>query len=148
MRPYNGLKVLVAGMGPRLHTSHHLLMEGFAVVGTEGLKIEPLARELIDRPVRDWATLEERLDERVMAGFGGVAEYGITVRWDKNFLKLIYSRSPAARPSRSTAGCASAEPSRSRRPGRWVSIMSPSPSAPACAAGPADPGLAGARHAS
>jgi len=25
----------------------------------------------------------------VMAGFGGVAEYGITVRWDKNFLKLI-----------------------------------------------------------
>src|SRR5690242_8313438 len=23
-----------------------------------------------------------------MAGFGGVAEYGITVRWDKNFLKL------------------------------------------------------------
>ena len=25
-----------------------------------------------------------------MAGFGGVAEYGITVRWDKNFLKVIY----------------------------------------------------------
>ena len=24
-----------------------------------------------------------------MAGFGGVAEYGITVRWDKNFLKLV-----------------------------------------------------------
>ena len=24
-----------------------------------------------------------------MAGFGGVAEYGITVRWNKNFLKLI-----------------------------------------------------------
>src|SRR5258708_7093154 len=24
-----------------------------------------------------------------MAGFGGVAEYGITVRWDKNFLKII-----------------------------------------------------------
>ena len=24
-----------------------------------------------------------------MAGFGGVAEYGITVRWDKNYLKLI-----------------------------------------------------------
>ena len=23
-----------------------------------------------------------------MAGFGGVAEYGITVRWDKNFLKM------------------------------------------------------------
>ena len=24
-----------------------------------------------------------------MAGFGGVAEYGITVRWNKNFLKLV-----------------------------------------------------------
>ncbi|MGC4052151.1 MAG: hypothetical protein QM757_22670 [Paludibaculum sp.] len=24
-----------------------------------------------------------------MAGFGGVAEYGITVRWNKNFLKMI-----------------------------------------------------------
>ncbi|MGH8035360.1 MAG: hypothetical protein ACREO9_09055, partial [Lysobacterales bacterium] len=28
-------------------------------------------------------------DTRVMAGFGGVAEYGITVRWDKNFLKVV-----------------------------------------------------------
>ncbi len=33
--------------------------------------------------------LYESLDDRVMAGFGGVAEYGITVRWDKNFLKLV-----------------------------------------------------------
>ena len=33
--------------------------------------------------------LREPLDERVMAGFGGVAEYGITVRWDKNFLKVV-----------------------------------------------------------
>ena len=24
-----------------------------------------------------------------MAGFGGVAEYGITVRWNKNYLKLV-----------------------------------------------------------
>ncbi len=40
-------------------------------------------------PVRDVASLYERLDARTMAGFGGVAEYGITVRWDKNFLKVI-----------------------------------------------------------
>ena len=33
----------------------------------------------------------EPLDERILQGFGGVAEYGITVRWDKNFLKLIYT---------------------------------------------------------
>jgi NADPH-dependent glutamate synthase beta subunit-like oxidoreductase/NAD(P)H-flavin reductase len=41
------------------------------------------------RPIRDVKELVEPLDDRVMAGFGGVAEYGITVRWDKNFLKII-----------------------------------------------------------
>ena len=41
------------------------------------------------RPIRDVASLVDSLDDRVMAGFGGVAEYGITVRWDKNFLKIV-----------------------------------------------------------
>jgi NADPH-dependent glutamate synthase beta subunit-like oxidoreductase/NAD(P)H-flavin reductase len=91
MKPYNGLKVMIAGMGPAGFTlAHHLLLEGFAVVGFDGLKIEPLANELITQPVYRFADLTESLDERLMAGFGGVAEYGITVRWDKNFLKLIY----------------------------------------------------------
>jgi len=90
-RPYNGRRVLVAGMGPAGFTmAHHLTMEGCAVVGIDGLKIEPLADELLVEPVRDWAGLREDLDERILLGFGGVAEYGITVRWDKNFLKLIY----------------------------------------------------------
>ncbi|HYM47675.1 MAG TPA: FAD-dependent oxidoreductase, partial [Burkholderiaceae bacterium] len=90
-KPYNGLKVLIAGMGPAGFTlAHHLLMEGFAVVGTDGLKIEPLPRELVEKPIQHYSQLVEALDERVLAGFGGVAEYGITVRWDKNFLKLIY----------------------------------------------------------
>ncbi len=90
-KPYNGLKVLVCGMGPAGFTlAHHLLMEGFAVVGVEGLKIEPLPKALIEKPIEHYSQLVEALDERVMAGFGGVAEYGITVRWDKNFLKLIY----------------------------------------------------------
>jgi NADPH-dependent glutamate synthase beta subunit-like oxidoreductase len=35
------------------------------------------------------STLEEELDQRTPGGFGGVAEYGITVRWNKNFLKVI-----------------------------------------------------------
>ncbi|MDM8557413.1 FAD-dependent oxidoreductase [Candidatus Parabeggiatoa sp. HSG14] len=90
-KPYNGLKVLIMGQGPAGFTlAHHLLMEGFAVVGVDGLKIEPLPEHFIKKPIFDYASLEEELDERVMAGFGGVAEYGITVRWDKNFLKLIY----------------------------------------------------------
>ncbi len=91
MRAYNGRKVLVAGMGPAGFTmAHHLSMEGCAVVGIDGLKIEPLPHHLLEEPVRDWASLTEDLDERILLGFGGVAEYGITVRWDKNFLKLIY----------------------------------------------------------
>lgn len=91
MKPYNGLKVLIMGMGPAGFTlAHHLSMEGFAVVGTDGLKIEPLPARYISSPILYYDDIKEDLDSRIMAGFGGVAEYGITVRWDKNFLKLIY----------------------------------------------------------
>jgi NADPH-dependent glutamate synthase beta subunit-like oxidoreductase/NAD(P)H-flavin reductase len=99
-RPPSGRRVLIAGMGPAGFTlAHHLMNDGHTVVGIDGLKIEPLAAELsgVDsrgqrrafRPIRDVGELREPLDDRVMAGFGGVAEYGITVRWDKNFLKMI-----------------------------------------------------------
>ncbi len=91
MKPYNGCKILIAGMGPAGFTlAHHLLLEGFAVVGFDGLKIEPLPRNLVNTPIYAFDDLIEKLDERFVTGFGGVAEYGITVRWDKNFLKLIY----------------------------------------------------------
>jgi NADPH-dependent glutamate synthase beta subunit-like oxidoreductase/NAD(P)H-flavin reductase len=90
-KPYNGCKVFIAGMGPAGFTlAHHLLMEGLAVVGIDGLKIEPLPQDIVAGPIREYRQLEEALDTRVMTGFGGVAEYGITNRWDKNFLKLIY----------------------------------------------------------
>jgi NADPH-dependent glutamate synthase beta subunit-like oxidoreductase/NAD(P)H-flavin reductase len=90
MKPYNGAKVLVMGMGPAGFTlAHHLLMDGFAVVGADGLKLEPLDDQWVKLPVRDFQSIEEQLDERIVTGFGGVSEYGITVRWDKNFLKLI-----------------------------------------------------------
>ncbi|MGR9116403.1 MAG: pyridine nucleotide-disulfide oxidoreductase [Gammaproteobacteria bacterium] len=95
--PYNGHNVLVAGMGPAGYTlAHYLLNEGFAVVGIDGLKIEPLPKHLTGdgrrppQPILDFKTLYDDLDKRIMLGFGGVAEYGITVRWDKNFLKVIY----------------------------------------------------------
>ncbi|HSH44196.1 MAG TPA: FAD-dependent oxidoreductase, partial [Arenicellales bacterium] len=91
MAPDNGKRVLIAGLGPAGFTmAHHLTMAGCTVVGIDGLKIEPLPEHFVNQPVRDYQALCERLDERIMAGFGGVAEYGITVRWDKNFLKLIY----------------------------------------------------------
>ncbi len=95
--PYNGKKILVAGLGPAGYTlAHYLLNEGFAVVGIDALKLEPLPAKLTGslsappEPVRDFASLYEDLDKRTVNGFGGVAEYGITVRWDKNFLKVIY----------------------------------------------------------
>ncbi len=85
-----GYKVLVAGMGPAGFTlAHYLLNEGHTVVGIDGLKIEPLERKLLTEPIRDWASLQEPLSTRTISGFGGVAEYGITARWDKNYLKLV-----------------------------------------------------------
>lgn len=90
-KKYNDNNVLVVGMGPAGFTmAHHLLMEGCAVVGIDGLKIEPLPSHLLSHPIRDFNSLKESLDDRIILGFGGVTEYGITVRWDKNFLKLIY----------------------------------------------------------
>jgi len=87
----NGRRVLIAGMGPAGFTmAHYLTMEGCTVVGIEGLKVESLPDSLLREPVRDYSQIHEQLGERVMAGFGGVAEYGITVRWDKNFLRLVY----------------------------------------------------------
>jgi len=90
-KPYNGLKIMIAGMGPAGFTlAHHMLLEGFAVVGFDGLKIEKLPTDLITQPIFNFADIVEPLDQRQVTGFGGVAEYGITVRWDKNFLRLIY----------------------------------------------------------
>ncbi len=96
-RPYFGKNVLVVGTGPAGYTlAHHLSAEGFAVVAVDGLKIEPLPVELTGdesrppRPIRDYSGLYEELDERILLGFGGVSEYGITVRWDKNFLSALY----------------------------------------------------------
>ncbi|MCP4286652.1 MAG: FAD-dependent oxidoreductase [Gammaproteobacteria bacterium] len=98
--PRTGHRVLVAGMGPAGYTlAHHLMNQGHTVVGIDGCKIEPLpgvlsgvdisGKRVAFKPIKDVRELEETLDNRIMAGFGGVAEYGITVRWDKNFLKII-----------------------------------------------------------
>lgn len=95
--PYNGKNVLVVGLGPAGYTlAQYLLNEGFGVVGIDGLKIEPLPRDWTGnlgrecpKPIRDISEITEPLDQRILSGFGGVSEYGITVRWDKNFLTMI-----------------------------------------------------------
>src|SRR5262249_12302985 len=81
-----GKRVLVVGLGPAGFTvAHHLMNDGHTVVGIDGLKIEPLAADIsgVDplgnrkqfKPIKDISELKEPLDSRVMAGFGGVAEY-------------------------------------------------------------------------
>jgi NADPH-dependent glutamate synthase beta subunit-like oxidoreductase/NAD(P)H-flavin reductase len=95
--PYNGKNVLVVGLGPAGYTlAQYLLNEGFGVVGIDGLKIEPLPAEWtgdlgrsVPKPIRNISEITEELDERILSGFGGVSEYGITVRWDKNFLVMM-----------------------------------------------------------
>lgn len=96
----SGKKILVAGLGPAGYTlSHYLLNDGHTVVAIDGLKIEPLNPELSGiyqfgnrtkfRPIKFLDEIYEPLSSRTIGGFGGVAEYGITSRWDKNFLKII-----------------------------------------------------------
>jgi NADPH-dependent glutamate synthase beta subunit-like oxidoreductase/NAD(P)H-flavin reductase len=96
--PYNGKNVLVVGMGPAGYTlCQHLLNEGFGVVGVDGLKIEPLPPALVGdllhgvapQPIETHASMVHDLGERRTLGFGGVSEYGITIRWDKNFNDLL-----------------------------------------------------------
>lgn len=99
-KPETHKRVLIAGMGPAgFNLAHHLLNDGHTVVGIDGLKIEPLpalqngVTEVGEKtefaPIHNWNSLREPLSSRITGGFGGVAEYGITVRWDKNYLKVI-----------------------------------------------------------
>ena len=96
----SGKKILIAGLGPSGYAlAHYLLNDGHEVMAIDGLKIEPLNAEIsgIDmfgnrqefRPIKFLDEIYEPLSSRLIQGFGGVAEYGITVRWDKNFLKVI-----------------------------------------------------------
>ena len=92
--PLNGKRILVVGLGPAGYTlAHYLTNEGFTVVAVDGLKLEPLSEELVGEgfaPLPSWQEFIQPLDRRILDGFGGVSEYGITVRWDKNFLRLLY----------------------------------------------------------
>jgi len=96
----NNKKILICGLGPAgFGLSHAMLQKGYEVVAIDGLKIEPLEKQIsgIDefgkrsefKPIKYLDEIYEDLNSRVIGGFGGVSEYGITVRWDKNFLKII-----------------------------------------------------------
>ncbi|WP_425360011.1 MULTISPECIES: palindromic element RPE2 domain-containing protein [unclassified Candidatus Tisiphia] len=82
-------KVLVVGQGPAgFSLSHYLLRDGHDVVAIDGLKITPLSFD-VNQPIKYWSDYKKNLSERIPGGFGGVAEYGITPRWDKNNLTIL-----------------------------------------------------------
>lgn len=81
-------KVLVAGLGPAgFSMAHYLARDGHNVVGIDGSKLEPILLEKI--LIKDITSLYESLENRAISGFGGVAEYGITIRWNKNYLTIL-----------------------------------------------------------
>ena len=100
IKEHNKKRILVAGLGPAgFALSYYLLNKGYDVVAIDGLKIEPLDPKIsgIDQfgdrkeflPIKNISEIKEDLSSRVIQGFGGVCEYGITSRWDKNFLTVI-----------------------------------------------------------
>lgn len=93
-KPLN-YNVLVVGLGPAgFGISHYLLNEGCNIVAIDGLKISPLNFDA-KLPIKNWSKHKQSLSKRLPQGFGGVSEYGITARWDKNnllILRLILER--------------------------------------------------------
>lgn len=88
-KEFNGHKVAVMGMGPSGFTmAHHLLMEGCAVVGLDGQAMTPMPSSW-HKPIFNYQDIKRSLVNRDSKGFGGVAEYGITARWDKNLLSVL-----------------------------------------------------------
>ena len=89
-RKNSNKKILIAGQGPSgFNLAYNLLQDGHIIAAIDGLKIEPIAKETLENPIENLQTFFEDLDKRAPKGFGGVAEYGITVRWNKNYLSLI-----------------------------------------------------------
>ena len=96
--PYNGKNVMVVGLGPgrvharalsverRFRRRRRRRAEDRAAAG--GMDRQQSARTC-PKPIKDIDEITEELDERILSGFGGVSEYGITVRWDKNFLTMV-----------------------------------------------------------
>lgn len=88
-KDYNGHKVAVMGMGPAGFTmAHHLLMDGCAVVGLDGQAFSNMPVSWLE-PIYCYQDIKSSLTNRSSTGFGGVAEYGITARWDKNLLSVL-----------------------------------------------------------
>lgn len=84
-------RIAVMGMGPAgLTMAYHLLMAGYQVCGFDGMQVNTVDRDRWVQPVQSWQDFLKTAEQMGVSGFGGVAEYGITARWDKRLLKVIY----------------------------------------------------------
>ena len=82
-------KILIVGLGPAgFAMAYYMLQQGHYVTAIDGLDITPLPEEFF-QPIENWPKLITDLGPYKPQGFGGVAEYGITDRWDKYNLLLI-----------------------------------------------------------
>ncbi|ETO91655.1 MAG: hypothetical protein P857_825 [Candidatus Xenolissoclinum pacificiensis L6] len=101
-KEYNGQNILISGMGPAGFTlAYYLSNAGCNIVGIDGIKIEPLTYDLVGQydkkldqklgfqPIKHIHDHFSDLQKRIIYGFGGVMEYGITSRWNKNLLLVI-----------------------------------------------------------
>jgi NADPH-dependent glutamate synthase beta subunit-like oxidoreductase len=103
-KPFNGKKVLVCGAGPSgIANAYYFLQEGFEVVMIDGLKIENVKsvarlKKYLINPLKNASrVLNYDITKRLKGGFGGVMEYGITSRFNKNLLSLcqiLFEREP------------------------------------------------------
>lgn len=86
----NGKKVLVCGSGPAgIAACFYALREGFHVTLADGLHILPVPSNFLKDSIKHISEiLNNSAAERLNCGFGGVMKYGITDRWNKNFLFL------------------------------------------------------------
>ncbi|MDA9832140.1 hypothetical protein N9C31_00730 [Gammaproteobacteria bacterium] len=90
IKDHQAKPVAIMGTGPAGFTlAQQLLIRGYPVTCFDGLAMRAIDMSRFSKPISDFHVIEEDLSQRMPGGFGGVAEYGITVRWDKTYLTLI-----------------------------------------------------------
>ncbi len=88
-KDFEDKNVVVAGLGPAgIASAHYLTKHGVNVLAIDGLALSALKPEYLN-PIENCSDiLKQNLESRTSQAFGGVMEYGITARWNKNLLEL------------------------------------------------------------
>ncbi|MEC7030625.1 MAG: FAD-dependent oxidoreductase [Pseudomonadota bacterium] len=83
--------VAVVGMGPAgIAMSYYLLHSGLTVFGFDGLAIREKVGNVLE-PIKSFHAWADKLLEDGPLCFGGVMDYGITARWDKRKIALLWA---------------------------------------------------------